>query len=344
MLPFLVLTILSIAPIVMFFRYLRYMDRAEPEPVELVMKVMKWGAISSVPVVIVEVAIEKFAFGGTPKTLGGIFLFSFIGIAAVEELGKLLAGLIPVWNDPNFNEENDGIVYVSAASLGFAGIENFFYVIDGGAGVGILRAVLTVPGHLAWGAMMGYYAGLAKFVPPEQQQSLIVRGYLYAVFGHGLYDAFLLSHQGLLVLIMFFAGPVYIWKTIRNLFETGRHLSLQRIAREGVPLAEADAEDPVIAPPSAWKLYLARLLYTLSFGFWGLIILGLYAQAQHPERYSPEIVPQAIVGTVILTAFPLMLARFLSSSYWRQERKFKASPPPPPDTNDTGNEQNGMGG
>lgn len=342
MLPFLVLTALSIAPVVMFFRYLRYMDRAEPEPVELVMKVMKWGAISIVPVVIAEVAIEKFAFGGPPKTLAGIFLFSFIGIAAVEELGKLLAGLIPVWNDPNFNEENDGIIYVSSASLGFAGIENFFYVIDNGAGVGILRAVLSVPGHLAWGAMMGYYAGLAKFAPPEQQQSMIVRGYLVAVFGHGLYDAFLLSQQPLLVLIMFLAGPVYIWKTIRNLFETGRSLSLHRIARDGGPPVVEEKEEPVVIAPSAWKLYFARLLYTLSAGFWGLMLLGLFAQAQDPRQYGSIPIKEALLGTVILTAFPLMLARFLSSSYWRQERKFIASRTTPPSMQNTDNYQNGV--
>ncbi|HOT29673.1 MAG TPA: PrsW family glutamic-type intramembrane protease [Candidatus Ozemobacteraceae bacterium] len=329
MLPFLVLTILSIAPIVMFFRYLRYMDRAEPEPVELVMKVMKWGAMAIVPVVIVEVAIEKFAFGGPPKDLAGIFLFSFLGIAAVEELGKLLAGLVPVWNDPNFNEENDGIVYVSAASLGFAGVENFFYVLDHGAGVGVLRAVLSVPGHLAWGAMMGYYAGLAKFAPPEQQQSLIVRGYLYAVFGHGLYDAFLLSQQPLLVLIMFLAGPVYIWKTLRNLFETGRRLSLQRIASHGGPPVVEETEEPVATAPSALKLYVARLIYTLAAGFWALILLGLYAQAQDPSQYGWTPVQETLLGTVILTAFPLILARFLSSSYWRQARKFQASRPAP---------------
>lgn len=335
MLPFLVLTILSIAPIVMFFRYLRYMDRAEPEPVELVIKVMKWGAISIVPVVIVEVAIEKFAFGGPPKTIAGIFIFSFIGIAAVEELGKLLAGLIPVWNDPNFNEENDGIVYVSAASLGFAGIENFFYVLDNGAGVGVLRAVLAVPGHLAWGAMMGYYAGLAKFTPPEQQQSLIVRGYLYAVFGHGLYDAFLLSQQPLLVLIMFLAGPVYIWKTIRNLFETGRRLSLLRIARDGGPPVVEKTEESVVNAPSTWKLSIAHLLYTLSAGFWALILLGLYAQAHDPRHHGTIPVKETLLGTVMLTAFPLILARFLSSSYWRQSRKFHASSPPPQIPNDS---------
>ena len=334
MMPFLFLTVLSIAPIVMFFRYLRHMDRAEPEPLDLVMKVMKWGAISIIPVVIVEVGIEKLAFGGTPKTIAGIFLFSFVGIAAVEEFAKLLSGLVPVWNDPNFNEENDGIVYVSAASLGFAGIENFFYVLDHGAGVGVLRAVLSVPGHLAWGAMMGYYAGLAKFAPPEQQQSLIVRGYLYAVFGHGLYDAFLLSQQPLLVLIMFLAGPIYIWKTLRNLFETGRRLSLQRIASNGGPPVVEETENSVVTAPSVLKLYAARLLYTLSAGFWALILLGLYAQAQDPRQYGPPV-KETLLGTVMLTAFPLILARFLSSSYWRQQRRFHASPLPSTMPDDT---------
>lgn len=331
--PFLLLSIISIAPVIMFFKYLRYMDRAEPEPIDLVLKVVRWGAFSIVPVVFVEVGLEKLMFGGEAKTLGGIFFFSFVGIAAVEELAKLVAGLWPVWNDPNFNEENDGIVYVAASSLGFAGLENFFYVFEHGVGVGVLRAVMAVPGHMAWGAMMGYYAGLAKFAPPEARVSLLLRGYLYAVIGHGLYDAFLLSKQPLLVLIMFLAGPIYIWKSISNLFDAGRKLSLQRIASHGLVPACADEPEVYTTPPSVWKLYVARLLYTLSGGFWALILIGIYAQKTYPKEFPPTDVPSALLGTAVLTALPIVLAWLLSASYRSHLARYKiprASAPEPP--------------
>lgn len=305
------------------------MDRAEPEPLELVLKVMGWGALSIIPVACLEAGFEKFAFCGEPKTTNEIFVYAFF-IGAVEEMAKLFAGLWPVWNDPNFNEENDGIVYVSASSLGFAGIENFCYVIDEGFGTGILRAILSVPGHLAWGAMMGYYAGLGKFAPAGSRFSLMVRGYLFAVIGHGLYDAFLLSNQTLLVLIIFFGGPVFFWRTIRRLFEAGKTLSLARIAENGGP-PEVDVSMP--EPPPAWKWYVSRLLFWPSYGFWCIILIGLpFLQSMNLEEEPPPDIRSVLLGSVILTAPPLLLAWLLSGSYWQQQERFLAHRPQPEKT------------
>ncbi|MGQ9664052.1 MAG: PrsW family glutamic-type intramembrane protease [bacterium] len=56
-----------------------------------------------------------------------------------------------------FDEVMDGIVHCVASSLGFATVENIIYVLDRGAGTGILRAFLSVSGYAFFGALMGYY-------------------------------------------------------------------------------------------------------------------------------------------------------------------------------------------
>ena len=321
MLAFLGLTILSLGPIIYYLRYLRYMDRAEPEPLDLVLKVMAWGACSVIPVVIIGLLLRKGLLDGKPEHLGEIFLHAFVVIAVVEELAKLVAGLWPVWNDPNFNEENDGIVYVTASSLGFAAVENFLYVLQFGIGTGIVRAIISVPAHMSWGILMGYYAGLAKFAPPGERARLILKGYLSAVVLHGLFDAFLMSEIPLLVLIMFFGAPVYIWKTINRLLEKGRQLSIQRLEAGGgvIPLAP---EAPVLIEPSPVKLYLARALYLLSAGFWGLIFLGLSAGPGPHARAPHPPLSQVLLGSVVLTAPFILVGWLLSGSYWHHYKRY----------------------
>lgn len=66
----------------------------------------------------------------------------------------------------------DGIIYAVAASLGFATVENIAYVLEGGFAVGVLRAVLSVPGHAFFGALMGFYMGVAKHASTGQARWL----------------------------------------------------------------------------------------------------------------------------------------------------------------------------
>lgn len=93
-------------------------------------------------------------------------------------------------------------------SLGFAALENIFYVADNGAGVGILRAILSVPGHALWGIFMGYQLGLAKFVPAERPKRLLL-AFIIPFIGHGIYD-FLLT-VGSCALLIFIPFIISIW-------------------------------------------------------------------------------------------------------------------------------------
>ena len=63
----------------------------------------------------------------------------------------------------------DGIVYATAASLGFATIENILYVLDGGLAVGIVRAIASVPGHVVFACIWGFALGTAKFRPANER-------------------------------------------------------------------------------------------------------------------------------------------------------------------------------
>jgi RsiW-degrading membrane proteinase PrsW (M82 family) len=181
----------AIIPALFLLWYLCSRD-ANPEPPGVVIRTFLLGALATGPIVPVAFALEGLgaaAMGMWPQALVG----GFLGAAIPEELFKFLVLRLWVWNQKDFDEPMDGIVYGAAASLGFAALENVLYVSTGGFGVATLRAVTAVPGHALTGVVMGYYAGRAKFAPPHQRTGLLVQGVGAAMLLHGLYDTFLLT-------------------------------------------------------------------------------------------------------------------------------------------------------
>jgi RsiW-degrading membrane proteinase PrsW (M82 family) len=116
-----------------------------------------------------------------------VFYEAFIVAALNEEALKFMAFMIFIWNDRNFNENFDGIVYAVFISLGFAGIENILYVIQGGIGTGILRAFTSVPGHALDGVFMGYFLARAKFNPALKYENLFL-AFIVPFLLHGIWD------------------------------------------------------------------------------------------------------------------------------------------------------------
>ena len=73
--------------------------------------------------------------------LGSILLVGFI-----QELLKYAAVRYSVFPLPEFDEWTDGILYGTAAGLGFATVLNIQYVVDSGGvdqGIGVIRIVVT---------------------------------------------------------------------------------------------------------------------------------------------------------------------------------------------------------
>src|ERR1051326_3664445 len=89
-----------------------------------------------------------------------------------------------------FDEPMDGIVYGAVASLGFASLENFLYVAgdDHSLRVAVLRAFTAVPGHAFMGAVMGYFAGQARFGLAEKRVLNWTWAFAVPVALHTLYD------------------------------------------------------------------------------------------------------------------------------------------------------------
>jgi len=196
------LLFLAIGPVAIILAYIYALDKYEKEPLLLCFKTTFWGAVIVIPIILVELVLAEIS--------SNILWQSFIVAAVTEEAFKFLVVYKIAYKRAEFNEPFDGIIYAVFASLGFATVENIFYVLDGGAGIAILQAATAVPAHSIFGVRMGFFFGLAKF-STENEKNLLQKAILVPILLHGVYDYIVMSGNGLL-LALFIPYLIYLYK------------------------------------------------------------------------------------------------------------------------------------
>ncbi|MBD2461785.1 PrsW family intramembrane metalloprotease [Oscillatoria sp. FACHB-1407] len=209
---FVVIT-LAIAPGLFWLWFFYKKDALEPEPRHLIVKTFFWGVFLAIPVLIVQIPFLMIS--------SSMIFLAVIVAPITEEFGKYLVVRWGVYKNIEFDEPVDGIIYAAAAALGFASIENVFYLLGSyyapqeiteGASASyavltlfVIRGLLSVPGHALWASLWGYALGVAKFSTPERASTLIRNGLLLSMFSHGLFNGLLVIFPplalGVLVLI-----------------------------------------------------------------------------------------------------------------------------------------------
>ena len=206
--------------------------------------------------------------------------------------------------------DDDGIVYLGASALGFALLENVAYVAQYGFGTGVLRAFSAIPLHMFTGVIMGYQVGLARLAgSPVVARRRVARGFFAAWLLHGLYDAFALSGQSWVLLVLPIIGGVILAGTL--FLRRGRALSLARWSEAG-PLP-VPVDGPVRRRrPARWMAVMGRLLLGVCLLFWVLLVVGVVTQ----EGAAPA--GDTLLGGALLTFIPLGLGLLLEVSYQRR--------------------------
>lgn len=162
---------------------------------------------------ITSVGISLFIYDFVPMQNPDFFDAVFkVGI--IEELSKLISLVIVVrYIKKDFDEIVDGIIYITAISLGFAIIENVFYSFNSTYPFQLLalRSFTSVIGHICFSSTMG----VAFFIHKRIHKNYIglILTVAIAAFAHGLYDG-VLFHEELniifilvyiLIIILYFA-------------------------------------------------------------------------------------------------------------------------------------------
>ena len=241
MLYYLILFGIAILPVVVLMVFIYRQDKYQKEPIRSLAKAFI-GGIIAIPLDILIVSGVQHFLGGT-SLANTVFYSAFLEAGIPEELSKFLIFMIFIWRDKNFDEYFDGIVYATFIGLGFACVENIEYVMSYGFSTGVVRALISVPGHFLFGVAMGYFLSMAKF-HPEKRGTYLISGLLIAMLAHGLFDWLLMVTSVLpyyvagIIYIVFIWGDIKLWKL--GLKYINKHQANSKMQAQAAQAADMD--------------------------------------------------------------------------------------------------------
>ena len=157
---------LALVPAFIWLIFFYLQDSAEPEPKGFVIGVFILGGLLAaaigIPVVENLFRVSHWIYTNTAATiLGGILVIGF-----TQEFLKYAAVRYSIYHSDEYDEPTDGVVYATAAGLGYATMLNINFVVSNGGvdlGVGIIRMAVVALAHAAFSGITGYFLGRAKF-------------------------------------------------------------------------------------------------------------------------------------------------------------------------------------
>jgi len=158
--------VLALIPAMLWLAFFYFQDLLEPEPKSYVIAVFVLGALLASAVGIPVVRDLFRAQDWLSQSLLVNLLGSILVVGFVQEFLKYAAVRYSVYLLPEFDERMDGILYGTAAGLGYATMLNIQFVIESGGvdlGAGVMRVVVTALAQASFAGITGYFLARAKF-------------------------------------------------------------------------------------------------------------------------------------------------------------------------------------
>ena len=194
------LFVLAVAPALFILWHFHHADKYTREPIGLLLWTFALGGALAFVAALIETLAPK-----QPRDLYLSFVYFLFAVGLVEELAKFAAVRLFAYRARCFDRTMDGVIFGVTAAMGFATVENLFYVYHGGAAVALFRAFVSVPGHAFYGAIMGYFLAQAKI---QRKWWIAAWGLAVAIFFHALFDT--LAGLPVLVALVVLPGLTYI--------------------------------------------------------------------------------------------------------------------------------------
>lgn len=193
-----------------------FREDCHPEPKHLLTKVFLMGIVVSPLAILFQLLLLKC--GGISILQKfclpiGVLLPSspefFLWSAFVEEVVKFYAIRIVILNDPEFDEPIDAMIYMMAAALGFAAIENTLIVFQthpDGVAVTINTLLLRFIGatllHALSSGLLGYFLAISWFFQ-HHRKKLFVIGLIMATMFHFTFNILIYAFEGQITALLY---------------------------------------------------------------------------------------------------------------------------------------------
>jgi RsiW-degrading membrane proteinase PrsW (M82 family) len=157
-------------------------------------RLFKTGSRFALLAIVVEFLESLVPLSGFPPVQHA-FIQAFFVAALTEETVKFL-GVYKIGRR-ELDAIGPGIAILLAVgvSLGFAVLENKLYVLGGGLGVWLIRAVTAVPMHAIFGLVMGSFMCIAWRDHNKTDYAALTLAIVVPLLFHGTYDFLLMTNQ-----------------------------------------------------------------------------------------------------------------------------------------------------
>lgn len=187
------LIIIALSPAIFMVWFFYARSAYKPDGKVFIAVLFALGFVSGFIALMLNHLVERYTglWAGAPE-VSHRMIFWLFGIGLNEEFAKMLMLLLVLYPRRSFTTPYQGLLGGATVALGFAAVENLFYLERYGTMTLLIRSVLTVPAHAFFTAPMGAAMGFSK-----RSQSLAGRcgwllgGLAFAVTAHGVYDIWL---------------------------------------------------------------------------------------------------------------------------------------------------------
>jgi RsiW-degrading membrane proteinase PrsW (M82 family) len=202
--------LITILPSLLIVAFFVKSDRF-PEPASQIIKIFMFGVFLCIPAFLINTELS-YIYANTD--IDEALISSFLSAAPVEEVLKFTVLYSLVYKMKDFNEPIDGIVYGVTVSLGFATLENIYYVYflsdyfdSTSQSLALLRSFSAIPAHGIFGATMGYFFMKYAFIKKENNLALCM---IVPILLHGAYNYFAYNFFIIALLIVIISWIVLI--------------------------------------------------------------------------------------------------------------------------------------
>ncbi|MDQ5944504.1 MAG: protease PrsW [Patescibacteria group bacterium] len=188
---------LQIALASFFIYYVIHNDHGQKEPKTGINAAISFGLIALIITAVVTTFIKTLpglnevtdlnrdAIQAGTIDITYLFLAAML-IGVVEETAKALPLALFIYKKPYFNELTDGILYFGITGIVFGLAESIIYTLMSGAGVGLMRIIITPFLHAGFSMWFGY--ALARYKLHIGGLTPVLFAFVGSMVLHGLYD------------------------------------------------------------------------------------------------------------------------------------------------------------
>ena len=204
------LTGMILAPALLWAWVFYHSQRYKHTHLSLLLVLFIGGFVSGMVALVLNHLVEKYtvfwpgAQQPVEEILGLVLPVYSVGfwwmVGVNEEFAKLVLLLLVVYPSKHLEELFDGILYVAVIALGFATVENWFYLEQYGISVIVPRSVITLPAHAFMSVPMGLFVAKSRIILEQKRNERnayfipmlwILVGWLYSTVLHGTFDLLL---------------------------------------------------------------------------------------------------------------------------------------------------------